>query len=139
MNLLDEFLDSGCSFDWITPAVAFVQDLLHRLDDGPISDFGVDALAGWGDRDIKRLLGKQGVKAWGFFLLVEENTLGFTVPESQAWWTYYLLERSGIPILYAPADIVESFSRRRAGPIPYEAGSSSTWSASSVFRQLFSI
>jgi hypothetical protein len=45
----------------------------------------------------------------------------FTVPKTQAKWTYYLLQREGVPILYAPSEVAGS-SRRGQGKA--EQGSS---------------
>jgi hypothetical protein len=58
------------------------------------------ALAGWSRGDVRRLLSRYGVKVWG--LMVNDGTLMFTVPKSQAKWAYYLLEREGAPLLYTP-------------------------------------
>jgi hypothetical protein len=105
--MLDRVLNIACAFDWITPALAFAQDFLN----GPVADFGIPANAGWSRRDIKRLLSRYGVRVWG--LMFSGDTLMFTVPKSQARWTYYLLEREGVPILYAPAEAVNSPSRQK--------------------------
>ncbi len=105
--MLDRVLNIGCAFDWITPALAFAQDFLN----GPVADFGIPANAGWSRRDIKRLLLRYGVRVWG--LMFSGDTLIFTVPKSQARWAYYLLEREGVPILYAPAEAMNSSSRQK--------------------------
>lgn len=105
--MLDRVLNIACAFDWITPALAFAQDFLN----GPVADFGIPANAGWSRRDIKRLLSRYGVRVWG--LMFSGDTLMFTVPKAQARWAYYLLEREGVPILYAPAEAVNSPSRQK--------------------------
>jgi hypothetical protein len=105
--MLDQVLNIGSAFDWITPAMAFVQDFLN----GPVADFGIPENAGWSRRDIKRLLSRYGVRVWG--LIFSRGVLMFTVPKSQARWAYYLLEREGVPILYAPAEAMNSPSRRK--------------------------
>jgi len=97
--MLDKLVDIGCAFDWITPTIAFVQDFLHS----PARDFGISPLAGWGRGDIKRLLNGSGVQVWGLMYNVSGDILMFTVPQAQAQWAYDLLQREGIPILYAPA------------------------------------
>jgi hypothetical protein len=98
--MLDELLNGGCAFDWITPTIAFVQDFFY----GPVSDFGIPAQAGWGRGDIKRLLKGHGVRVWGLMYNVSGDTLMFTVAKTQARWAYYLLQREGVPILYAPTE-----------------------------------
>jgi hypothetical protein len=100
--MLDRVLNFACAFDWITPALAFAQDFLN----GPVADFGIPAHAGWSRRDIKRLLSRYGVRVWG--LMFSGDLLMFTVPKAQARWAYYLLKREGVPILYAPAEAVNS-------------------------------
>lgn len=105
--MLDRVLNIACAFDWISPALAFAQDFLN----GPVADFGVPANAGWSRRDIKRLLSRYGVRVWG--LIFSRGVLMFTVPKAQARWAYYLLEREGVPVLYAPAEAVNSPSRQK--------------------------
>jgi hypothetical protein len=106
--MLDTLLNVGCAFDWITPTVAFMQDFLN----GPVSDFGIPANAGWSRSDIKRLLKRHGVRVWGLMFNISGDMLMFTVRKTQARWTYFLLEREGVPILYAPAEVVNSSPRR---------------------------
>ena len=100
--MLDQLLDFFGNINSIAPAVNLVQGLLN----GPSVDFGIPAQAGWTKRDIKRLLSQYGVKCWG--LGHYDEILTFTVPKAQARWTYYLLERQGIPIAYAPAEAIGS-------------------------------
>ena len=102
--MLDKLLDVGCAFDWITPTLAFAQDFFN----GPVSDFGIPSHAGWGRSDIKSLLKGHGVRVWGLMYNVSGDMLMFTVPKTQAKWTYYLLQREGVPILYAPTEAIYS-------------------------------
>jgi hypothetical protein len=102
--MLDNFLTITSVFDWITPTVAYIQDLLY----GPASDFGIPAHAGWRRRDIKRLLNKHGIRVWGLMLNLYGDMVMFTVPKAQAEGTYSLLKREGVPILYAPAEVAHS-------------------------------
>jgi hypothetical protein len=110
--MLDEFLTFAAAFDWITPTLAYIQDLRHR----PVSDFGIPAHAGWGRSDIKRLLKKNRVPVWGIMLNFTGDTLMFTVPYSQAQTVSDLLLRQGVPILHAPADVISS-SPQPSGPM----------------------
>jgi len=117
--MLDKLLDIGCAFDWITPTVAFVQDFFN----GPVSDFGISPHAGWGCSDIQHLLNRNGVRVWGLMYNVSGDMLMFTVPKTQAKWAYYLLQREGTPILYAPADVINSSknTNKNTGiPNPFE-------------------
>lgn len=102
--MLDTLLNIGCAFDWITPTTAFIQDLFN----GPVSDFGIPANVGWDRHNIKRLLTKHGVRVWGLMYNFNGEILMFTVRKPQAKWAYYLLHREGVPILYAPAEVVNS-------------------------------
>ena len=72
--MIDKFLAFGSIFDWITPSVAFLQDLLN----GPVSDFGIPANIGWRIRDIRWLLNQYGIKFWGFMYDFNDETLMFT-------------------------------------------------------------
>ncbi len=96
--MLDFLLGVGSIFDWITPLWAFLLDLVY----GPAGDFGVDAYAGWGRRDIERLLKRHGVKVWGLMYTISGDVLMFTVNRAQAELTYMVLQYAGVPILYAP-------------------------------------
>jgi len=98
--MFDAILDFGCGFDWITPTWGFVQDFLNR----PASHFGIPGNTVWGRRDLKRLLRRYGVKAWGLMYDSTGDLLMFAVPKSQARWAYYCLEKEGVPILYAPRE-----------------------------------
>jgi hypothetical protein len=100
----DKLLTVAGAFDWITPTVAFIQDFLNR----PVSDFGIPSSAGWGRRDIKRLLTRRGVRVWGLMLNLGGEMLMFTVPKSQAKSAYDLLQQEGVPILYAPVEVVNA-------------------------------
>jgi hypothetical protein len=113
--MLDHILDVAGSFDLITPAWAFLQDFLS----GPPADFAVPIHAGWTNRDIQQLLGRNGVKVWG--LIYRGDMLMFTVCQTQAKWAYYLLSRAKVPILYAPQAAMSAAPGPRRGPT---AGSS---------------
>lgn len=99
--MIDNMLNAGSAFDWITPSVAFIQDFLY----GPVSDFSIPAQAGWGRREIKRLLKSGEVKVWGLMLNTSGDKLIFTVPRSQASQAYTLLKKEGVPLLSAPSGI----------------------------------
>jgi hypothetical protein len=103
--MLDTLLNIGCAFDWITPSIAFINDLLC----GPPGDFGIPANPYWGRREIKRLLRGNGVRVWGLMYNFSGDLLMFTVSKQQAGLTFYLLQEQGIPILYAPAEFFDVF------------------------------
>jgi hypothetical protein len=108
--MLDELLDIGCAWNWITPAIAFLEDFLN----GPGSHFGISANTGWGKDDIRELLTRHGVRVWGLMSNLSGDMLMFAVPKTQARWAYYLLKLREVPVLYAPADVVKAWERRSA-------------------------
>ena len=75
---------------------------------GPVSRFGIQANVGFDRGDIKRLLSKYGVESWGYIYNVAGDLIMLSVPQKQANWAYYLLQREGIPILFAPDEAIYS-------------------------------
>ncbi len=108
--MFDQLLNIGRAFDWITPAAAILQDFLN----GSSCRFGIIAQAGWTRAQIKTILTSHGVRVWGLVYNLSGDMLMFAVPKAQGEWAYYLLKREGVPILYAPAEIVEAAERRLA-------------------------
>lgn len=104
--MLDELLNIGCAFDWITPTLAFIRDFFSA----PVSDFGIPANTGWGRREIRRLLENNGIPVWGLMYNLHGEMLMFSVERRQAELTYCLLQRAGVPILYVPGEVVHSFA-----------------------------
>lgn len=102
--MMDNFLTLAAAFDWITPTIAYLQDFLH----GRVSDFGIPANAGWGRRDIRRLLKQQEIPVWGITLNLSGNMFMFTVPYTQAQLVADLLRCYNIPLLNAPAGVASS-------------------------------
>jgi len=105
----DPIMEIGSSFNWITPAAAFIQDILNA----PCSHFGIPALSKWDRRGIKRLLTQNGIRVWGLMYTLDMETLMFSVPKAKAQWTYLVLQREGVPILYSPSEIANSPTTRR--------------------------
>jgi len=73
--MFDKLLNIGCSFDWITPSLGFLQDFLF----GPFSDFGITANPYWGRKEIKWYLGDYGIRVWGLMYNFSGDVLLFTV------------------------------------------------------------
>jgi len=90
--MLDKLLEIGSCFDWISPALAQVQDITN----GPSHTFLIPQASGWSGREISRMLREHGVKHWG--MMIVNHTLMLTVRQKQARWADYLLQRSGIPL-----------------------------------------
>ena len=91
--MLDKLLEIGSWFDWISPALAQVQDIAN----GPSHTFLIPQASGWSGREISRMLREHGVKHWG--MMIVNHTLMLSVRQKQARWADYLLQRSGIPLL----------------------------------------
>ena len=94
--MLEHLVSIGSTFDWITPAAAYVQDLIR----GPSFTFMVPHPCAWSGREIAHLLKRHGIRSWG--LMIVKNILLITVSEHQARWASYLLQREGIPMLQGP-------------------------------------
>jgi hypothetical protein len=118
---MDELLEIGSAWNWITPGIAFLQDLIN----GPGSHFGITMNAGWDKGDIRELLTRHGVRVWGLMPNLSCDMLMFAVPKTQAKWAYYLLKVRGVPVSYAPAEVVKAFERRlvrkAGGKTPFDA------------------
>ena len=107
--MLDKLLALGSTFDWISPLIAAIQDRRN----GPHHTFLIPHTCGWSGREIEHMLRRYGVQTWGGMIV--KDTIMITVPQSQARWGEYLLEREGVPLLnFAPvADERAALSRRR--------------------------
>lgn len=89
-------------FDWITPTIGFVQDLVN--DPTPLQSnswtffvpYNESLGCGWNAANIERMLNQSGVKTWGGQLTNGEYF--FSVNLNQAQWAEYLLQRNGIPL-----------------------------------------
>ncbi len=103
--MLDKLLNIGCAFDWITPTIAFIQDFLG----GPVSDFGIPANPYLGRSEIRRLLMREGIHVWGLMYDFHGEVLMFTVNKLDAEFTCHILLRNGIPIMFAPKEIIELY------------------------------
>lgn len=88
--MLDTLLKFGSMFDWITPTLAFIQDICN----GPSVQIACPYDQGWSGRQIKRLLRGYGVKVWG--LMVVGELITFTVRKAQARYALYWLQRHGL-------------------------------------------
>ena len=101
--MFDKLLRIGTAFDWISPLLAYIGDLLH----GPNVTFGIVEGAGWSGFEVQHLLRSHGVKTWGLMAVNDGRsptggTVLITVPERQALRARYVLERAGVPLLYVP-------------------------------------
>lgn len=107
--MLNDLLNIGASADWIMPSWMILQDFWNR----PVSRFGIQANVGFDRGDIRRVLRKQGVRSWGYVYNVDGDLIMLSVPKAQAAAANYWLVRSGVPILYAPAELVGEPEKKR--------------------------
>jgi hypothetical protein len=91
--MLDTILGIGASFDWISPLASVLGDMLNGPSHTFLIPYRASPLSG---REISWMLGKRGVKSWGY--MVVTGTLMLNVRQSQAQWAQRLLEQAGIPI-----------------------------------------
>jgi len=91
--MLDELLEAGCAFDWISPLAGILGDIMHGGGHALLIDIGASPLSG---REIERMLRKRGIKTWG--AMIVSGTFMLSVPENQASWAHHLLEQHGIPL-----------------------------------------
>ena len=89
---MPSLLDILTIFDWITPTVAGIQDVVY----GPSHTFLIPEASGYSGREILNLLHDHGVKTWG--AMIVNDTLMITVRQSQAKWGDYLLQRAAVPL-----------------------------------------
>jgi hypothetical protein len=89
--MLDELLELGTMFDWISPVLSFGQDLAN----GPSHTFMIPQACGWTGGEITSLLRGRGIKTWGHMIV--NSQIMFTVREGQYEFAQYLLDRAGLP------------------------------------------
>jgi hypothetical protein len=87
---VDELLAAGTAFDWLSPALAYLQDLWH----GGGYTFAVPCAAGYSGGAIVDTLHERGIETWGH-MLVNGHIL-FTVPIGKVDQARALLEREGL-------------------------------------------
>lgn len=110
-------LNAVTNFDWITPSWYILQDFWNR----PVSRFGIQANVGFDRGDIRRVLRKQGVRSWGYVYNVAGDMIMISVPKAQAAAANYWLQREGVPVLYAPAELTAEPAKKR-GPVGWFLG-----------------
>lgn len=88
--MIDKFLSTGSSFDWITPLWAFVQDAYY----GSPAQINLPQKPGRSAAKIADRLRSKGVRCWG--VMVVGDTITFTVRKPQERYTVYWLCRWGV-------------------------------------------
>src|SRR5512136_2017563 len=90
-----DWLEFGKCFDWISPTLATVGDLVN----GPGHTFLIPAYSGFSGREVDRLLKGAGVQTWGMMIPPFSDTLMVTVPKRQAAYAQAVLQRAMVPLL----------------------------------------
>ena len=98
-----KLLEFGMGFDWITPALAQLQDLAcgyrRRI-------MIIGGGSGWSGRRIGKMLNEHGIHYWG--MMIVNGKLLVTVRQEQAQIAQYLVQREGILLLNPlPSDGVQ--------------------------------
>jgi hypothetical protein len=91
--MLDSLLDVGASFDWISPMLGFLGDVMNGPSHTFLIPYGSCPISGY---QIARMLRKRGVKSWG--RMIVSGTFMITVRLEKARWAQHLLEQAGVPI-----------------------------------------
>lgn len=89
-------------FDWITPSVGFIQDIIN--DPTPLQSnswtffvpYEQSLGGGWNAVDIEKLMKQHGIHYWG-----SQFTNGeffFSVKRDQAQWAEYILLKNNVPL-----------------------------------------
>jgi hypothetical protein len=99
--MLLKFFELLSIFDWVTPAIAVVEDV---VEGGPLNldawtfhiPYEEAAKSGWSSGDIENLLSQYGIRTWGG--LFNFGQFRFRVKLEQAAWAEYILARHGIPM-----------------------------------------
>ena len=94
--MIDEALNVGSTFDWISPVLASAQDIVN----GPSHTFLIPDQCGWSGYGIRDLLHCSGVQTWG--LMIISDTLMVSVPKDRSSWAFTVLSRNGIPVENPP-------------------------------------
>jgi len=108
MGIIETGLEIGASFDYISPLLSILGDLLNGPSHTFLIPYNATPLNG---REIGLMLGKRGVKCWG--LMVVSGELMVSVRLSQACWAQHLLEQAGVPISNPVAE--SQGARRQSG------------------------
>jgi hypothetical protein len=88
--MLDELLELGTMFDWISPVLSIGQDIAN----GPSHTFLIPQECGWTGGEIAGLLRERGIKTWGHMIV--NGRIMITVKKSQYEFARHLLDRNGL-------------------------------------------
>ena len=89
--MIDRAIQSGTTFDWITPLWTFVQDWHNR----PSCGYSVPVDGGWSLYAVRDLLRARGVKTWGWNIV--DGVILFRTRQVQAQYAQYWLDRHAVP------------------------------------------
>lgn len=98
-NKLNDLLNIGAAFDWITPLYVILRDAYTEN----VTHFGVYAYGGFDRGAIRRLLSKNDIESWGYIYNVAGDLIMFSVRDEQATQAADMLGREGVPVLGGPA------------------------------------
>ena len=91
MSWFDKLLAIGSAFDYITPAVAVVQDVTN----GAHHTLLIPENCGRSGRSIERMLDRAGIDTWG--AMVVNRRILLTVRAGDVGLAHRVLDRAGVP------------------------------------------
>lgn len=94
-NTWGDLIQLGASFDWITPALAFLRD----FKDGDPAHFSIKA-AYMMPSDVKEFMKRYNIKSWGHFWPTYSDHVLFTVTGRDARRTVEAFHANGIELEY---------------------------------------
>jgi len=108
--MIDNLLEIGATFDWISPLASVVGDLVHGggytflIPTCPIAP-----------REMELMLGRKGVKTWG--LMHVDNTTMISVRKADAQKAYGILKGAGVPVENPPKMAKSARPAKRSGGV----------------------
>lgn len=110
-DLIDTVLKIGATFDWISPTLSVVQDVLN----GPSHTFLITrAGCPLSGREINLMLSRRGIASWGY--MVVDDTLMVSVCEADARQAEAALRNHKVPIQNPQASPAKAGKSRKAAP-----------------------
>jgi hypothetical protein len=88
---MDEILEFGSMFDWISPVLAMLGNVAHG---GGYTFLIPMDYSAWTGREIERFLRGNGINTWG--AMIVDGIIMITTEKQDAALASYLLEQSGI-------------------------------------------
>ena len=119
--MIDNLLEIGASFDFISPIASVIGSVAHG--GGYTFTFPACEMT---PRDVEKMLRGRGVSTWG--LVHVDGTTMLSVPKSDASKAYGILQAAGVPVENPPKQARRSRPKRK----PQSGG---VWGVFDVFER----